>query len=128
MHKRLTHLVFSLLLAALCCGLAACGSAEGGKTTICTLQNGDYTITLTQAGETVTVTTSSPNKIAAAQTFTFQSPAALTAQDVTAEWTSLDGTKTGDLCVAHLAVTADGQVLFQERINLNKPAMKQALS
>ena len=123
MHKRLTHLVFSLLLAALCCGLAACGSAEGG-----TLQNGDYTITLTQAGETVTVTTSSPNKIAAAQTFTFQSPTALTAQDVTAEWTSLDGTKTGDLCVAHLTVTADGQVLFQERINLNKPAMKQALS
>ena len=41
---------------------------------------------------------------------------------------ALDGAKTGDLCVAHLTVTADGQVLFQERINLNKPAMKQALS
>ena len=119
MHKRLTHLVFSLLLAALCCGLEAWGCADGAMTTICTL---------TQAGETVTVTTSSPNKIAAAQTFTFQSPAALTAQDVTAEWTSLDGTKTGDLCVAHLTVSAYGEVLFQERINLIKPAMKQALS
>ena len=67
-------------------------------------------------------------QIAAAQAFTFQSSTALTAQDVTAEWTALDGAKTGDLCVAHLTVTADGQVLFQERINLNKPAMKRALS
>ena len=91
MQKRLTHLIFSLLLAALCCSLAACGSAEAGETTVCTLQNGDYTITLTQAGETVTVTTSSPNQIAAAQAFTFQSSTALTAQDVTAEWTALDG-------------------------------------
>ena len=128
MQKRLTHLIFSLLLAALCCGLAACGSAEDGETTVCTLQNGDYTITITQAGETVTVTTSSPNQIAAAQTFTFQSSTALTAQDVAADWTALDGAKTGDLCVAHLTVTADGQVLFQERITLNKPAMKRALS
>ena len=41
--KKLTALLLSL---ALVLGLAACGSAEGGKTTICTLQNGDYTCLL----------------------------------------------------------------------------------
>lgn len=125
MKKRSTRVLFGSLFILLVICLTACGKTLPKETVnVCTVTEGDYTLTVTQQDSTVEIIAESEKMLTARQVFTVQADAALTAEDVHVDWTAGDNTKVGDLHVANVTITQNGTVLFEEAINMNKPATK----